>query len=194
MLSKLSRLNGSRFGVFFVYIVLALVAIIMLFPFAHELAKSLSYPTEVAAGRVLLWPRDFTWGNYLYFTKFAQLWRSFANTIFITVVGTTWTVLMTAMMAYPLSRSKKEFRLGPVVRVMVVFSMVFFPPMIPYFLAIRSYGMMDSFSALILTHTIYPYYLLMIISFYHGLEEGLLEAARIDGAGDFRLFCQFALP
>lgn len=53
---------------------------------------------------------------------------------------------------------------------------------------------MDNYGALILTHTVYPYYLLMMISFYQGLEEGLLEAARIDGAGDFRLFWQFALP
>lgn len=166
----------------------------MLFPFIHELAKSFSYPTEVAAGRVSLWPKRFTWGNYLYFAKFKQLWRSFANSVIITVVGTIWTVFMTAMMAYPLSRSIKEFKIGRAIRLVVVFSMVFFPPMIPYFLAIRSYGLMDNYGALILTHTVYPYYLLMMISFYQGLEEGLLEAARIDGAGDFRLFWQFALP
>ncbi|MDC7232755.1 MAG: carbohydrate ABC transporter permease [Spirochaetales bacterium] len=179
-----------------VYTFLLLITLLMILPFLHELAKSFSYPTEVEAGRVSLLPKRFTFGNYYYFWRkqSEQLGRAFLNTIYITVVGTAWTVFNTALLAFPLSRSKKEFRLGVPILMIVIFCFVFQRPVIPYFLTVKAYGLMDTRAALILSHTIVPFYLLLVLTFFRGLPEDLFDACRIDGGSDFHLFWHVALP
>jgi ABC-type glycerol-3-phosphate transport system permease component len=168
----------------------------MLLPFVHELAKSLSHPDAVATGRVTLVPRDLTLGNYRYFIdpRYAALWRSFAVTAYLTVAGTAWSVAFTAAMAFPLSRPRAEFRLGPALMLLVVFTIIFFPPIIPYFLAVKSYGLMDSLWAIILAHTIGPFNLILVINYYRALPEELFDSCRIDGGSDLRLAVQIAMP
>jgi len=168
----------------------------MLLPFIHELAKSFSYPTTVEAGKVNLWPKNFTFGNYYYFWRKqrVQLGLAFLNTIIITVIGTLWNVFNTALLAFPLSRSRREFRFGVPVLLMVIFCFVFQRPMIPYFLTVKAYGLMNTRAALILTHTVLPFYLVLVLTFFRGLPEELFDACRIDGGNEFRLFFHVALP
>lgn len=193
---RAKRLGASPAASVFIYILLAIVGALMLLPFIHELAKSLSFPTRVQNAEVTFWPKDFTFGNYLYFidAQYKGLWRAFLISAYVTVVGTTWSVFFTAMMAFPLSRPKHEFRIGPGVMIIVVFSIVFFPPMIPYFLAVKSYGLMDSLWAIILAHTVGPFNLILVINFYRGLPEDLFDSCRMDGGNDLRLAWQIALP
>lgn len=168
----------------------------MVLPFIHELAKSFSYPSEVDAGRVSLWPQKPTLGNYYYYYRkhFAPLLRSFGITIYITGFGTLWSIYMTALMAYPLSRSRREFRLGPLAIGIAIFSIIMFPPIIPYFLAIRAYGLMDTLWSIILTHTIVPFHLILLVAFFRQLPEDLFDSCRIDGGSSWRIFFQIALP
>lgn len=183
-------------GTVIVYSLITLVALTMLLPFVHELAKSLSYPTTVEAGKVALWPQNFTWGNYYYFWRKqrAILGQAFFNSILITVLGTIWTVLNTALLAFPLSRPKREFVFGSAVLGIVIFCFVFQRPVIPYFLTVRAYGLMDTRAALILTHTVVPFYLLLMLTFFRGLPEELFDACRIDGGNEFHLFVHVAFP
>ena len=190
------KLGGTPFWTAVIYTALTLTGLIMLLPFIHEIAKSLSFPTEVTRGAVVFLPKKITLGNYAYFmdSAYKNLWRSFLNTIFLTVVGTLWSVFFTAIMAYPLSRPKREFKLGPVLMGFVIFGIIFFPPLIPYFLVVRSYGLMDSLWAIILCHTIQPFNLILVMNFYRGLPEDLFDSCRIDGGSDYRLVWQVALP
>lgn len=190
------RRGGTTFGSFLIYLVLVLIALGMVLPFVHELAKSFSYPSEVDAGRVSLWPRKATLGNYYYYYRkhFIPLLRSFGITIYITGFGTVWSIFMTALMAYPLSRSKTEFRLGPIAMGIAIFSIIMFPPLIPYFLTIKSYGLMDTLWSMILTHTIVPFHLILLVTFFRQLPEDIFDSCRIDGGNDWRIFFQIVLP
>lgn len=181
---------------FAIYAVLTAIALTMVLPFVHELAKSFSYPTEVAAGRVSLWPREFTWGNYGYFYQKhrATLTRSFVNSLYITGFGVFWSTLNAALFAFPLSRPHNEFRLTKPIMYLVLFTLVFSPPVIPYFLAVKSYGLMNTHWAIILPHTIFPFELILVISFFRQLPEEMFDACRIDGGGDWHLFRHVAVP
>jgi len=183
-------------GTFLVYFLMAIVALTMLLPFVHELAKSFSYPTTVEAGKVGFWPKEFTFGNYYYYWRKqrAQLGRAFMNTILISTLGSVWTVFHTALMAFPLSRPKKEFKFRVLILGIVIFCFVFQRPMIPYFLTVRAYGLMNTRAALILTHTVVPFYLILVLTFFRGLPEELFDACRIDGGNEFHLFFHVALP
>jgi putative aldouronate transport system permease protein len=190
------RIGGTAVSGLLIYLVLIFIALAMVLPFIHELAKSFSYPSEVDAGRVSLWPRKITLGNYYYYYRkhLIPLSRSFGITIYITGFGTLWSIYMTALMAYPLSRSKREFRLGPFAMGIAIFSIIMFPPIIPYFLAIRSYGLMDTLWSIILTHTVVPFHLILLVTFFRQLPEDLFDSCRIDGGSDWRIFFQIVLP
>jgi len=188
--------GGTAISGLLIYLMLILIALAMVLPFIHELAKSFSYPSEVDAGRVSLWPRKPTLGNYYYYYRkhFVPLSRSFGITIYITGFGTLWSIYMTTLMAYPLSRSRKEFKFGPVAMGIAIFSIIMFPPIIPYFLAIRSYGLMDTLWSIIITHTIVPFHLILLVAFFRQLPEDLFDSCRIDGGSDWRILFQIVLP
>lgn len=185
-----------RLGKVMVVTALSLVAASMILPFLHELAKSFSYPTEVEAGRVGFLPREFTLGNYDYFvrTQLDGLARAFWNSTVITVLGVTWSTLNTTLFAFALSRPRHEFPLARLLMGVVFFSMVFSPPIIPYFLSIRAYGLMDRHAAIILAHTIFPFHLVILVSFFRQLPEDLMDACRIDGGSDWHQLRHVALP
>ncbi len=175
---------------------LSLVMVTMILPFMHILAKSLSHPLDVQAGKVGLWPVRFEFGNYVYFYHrfLIPLAQAYYNSIFITVFGTAWVVLNTALMAFPMSRPQQEFRLLKPVMYLVLLAYIFFPPLIPYFLSVKSYGLMNTRTVIIFAHTVIPFQLLLVVNFYRGIPEELFNACRIDGGNDFQLFWHIALP
>lgn len=179
-----------------IYLILFAIALSMALPFVHELAKSFSYPTEVAAGRVSLWPKQFTWGNYEYFYRNHRktLSRAFLNSMFVTGFGVIWSTFNTALFAFPLSRPRAEFRLTKPIMYLVLFTLVFSPPVIPYFLALKSYGLMDTYWALILPGTVMSFELILVITFFKQLPEEMFDACRIDGGNDWHLFRHVAIP
>jgi ABC-type glycerol-3-phosphate transport system permease component len=191
-----SRRTGSIAGDLALNAVIFVVLLIVVLPIVHELAKSFSYPTGVDAGRVALLPVKFTLGNYIFYYRqhFESLSRSFLVTVYITVVGTTWSVFVSALTAFPVSRSRAEFRFGPVMMGIVVFSIVFVPPVIPYFLTVRAYGLMDSLWAIILPHTVVAYHLVLLVTFFRQLPQDLFDACYIDGGKEPRMFWSIALP
>jgi ABC-type glycerol-3-phosphate transport system permease component len=196
MMTRKKFFKNITFSVIFVYSLLIVIGLTMVLPFVHEWAKSFSFPTEAAAGRVALWPKHFTLGNYEYFYRnhLTTLTRAFRNSIFITGVGVLWITFNIALFAFPLSRPDTEFRLTKPIMYLVLFTLVFSPPVIPYFLAIKSYGLMDTHWALILPHTVLPFELILVITFFRQLPEEMFDACRIDGGNDYHLFRHVALP
>lgn len=195
-LNQTKKLGGSVGWQIAIVSFLILYSLMIALPFVNEIAKSLSHPEMVARGRVQFLPVDFTWGNYAYYLdpEFDNLWRSFGNSIYITVVGTIWSVFFTACMAYPMSKSRQVFAAGPFLSGLIVFAIVFFPPLIPYFLTVRSYGLMNTRWVIIFAHTIGPFFLIIVRTFFRGLPQDLFDAAEIDGASDFRQAIQIAMP
>jgi len=171
---------------------LSLLSVLMVIPFIKVLATSLSGPYAVGAGQVYLWPVQFTWDSWSYILGLKPLWSSFSITVFATVVGTILSLLLTSLFAYPLS--KDEFKLAKILMFLVVLTMIFRYPIIPYFLALRSYGLYNSIWVLILPYTLTAFNLIIMRTFFKELPKELEEAAQMEGCGYFRMLFQIVLP
>ncbi|MNI43521.1 L-arabinose transport system permease protein AraQ [compost metagenome] len=189
------RIHETRMDTIFRYItaiLLSMIAILMLLPFVKVLATSFSGPIPVDAGRVYFWPVQFTLESWKYVLQQGPLWQSFFITVFATVVGTFLCLLITAMLAYPLS--KNDFKLTRVLMIMVVITMIFRYPIIPFFLSLRSYGLYNSVWVLIVPYTLTAFNLIIMRTFFKGLPRELEEAAQMEGCGYFRLLFMIILP
>lgn len=173
-------------------IVLGLLGATMLVPLFKVASTSLSSGIAVDGGRVFLWPVEFTLASWERIVVRADLWQSFFLTLGVTVVGTAFCLLMTALMAYPLSRS--EFAPAKILIVMVVITMVFRYPIIPYFLTVRNLGLYNNILVLIIPHAIAAYNLIIMRTFFRQFPKELEEAAQMEGCGYFRLLFNIMLP
>lgn len=169
-----------------------ILAIVTLYPFINTLALSLNDATDSIKGGIYLWPRELTWNNYEYVFKEATIAHSFLISVLRTVVGTLLGVFFSAMVAYTISR--QEFVLRKFVTLAFVLTMYFNGGLIPTFLLIRDLSLINSFWVYIFPGLIGVFNLIVIRSFIEGLPEGVLESARIDGAGEFTTFMRVVLP
>lgn len=173
-------------------LLLFIISLIMILPIINIIAQSFSGATAINAGEVLLWPVEFTTSNYAAVLKQAAIWRAFGVSVQITVIGTLISLLMTATLAYPLSRH--EYRERKFVLVLVLITMIFHAPLIPNYLLIRSLGMLDSLWALMIPGAISAFNLFVMRSFYLSIPNELVESARMDGAGELRTLWSIILP
>ncbi|NQX59682.1 carbohydrate ABC transporter permease [Paenibacillus qinlingensis] len=164
----------------------------MLLPFLHIVAGSLSSGTALSQGKVTIFPVDFTWINYIGVLKNMAIWKSFGVTTLLTVGGTAFNLLLTSLMAYALA--KNELKGRSFILLLVVFTMIFQVPIIPGYLLVKSLGMLNSLWALIIPGTISAFNLIIMVSFFRQIPESLVDAAKIDGAGEYRTWWSVVLP
>nr|WP_284646691.1 carbohydrate ABC transporter permease [Paenibacillus chinjuensis] len=174
------------------YVFLTLTSLAMLLPFLHIFAGSLSSGTAISQGKVSILPVDVTFINYEAVLQNGAIWKSFGVTVFLTVVGTAFNLLITSLMAYGLS--KNELKGRSLILLLVVFTMIFQVPLIPGYLLVKSLGMLNSLWALIIPGAISAFNLIIMVSFFREIPEGLTEAARIDGCGEYRTWWSIVLP
>ena len=176
-----------------VYIILAIVALLILFPVAFVFSASITpYEEVLRNGGFVLIPKAISWEAYATLIKKSTLADSFFVSAFITIIGTTLNVIFTTLMAYPLSRKDLPWRkafLG-----IVVFTLMFNGGMVPTYLVVRATGLINSVWSMIIPQIIWTQHLLVLKSFMESIPEELLESARIDGAGEFRILVRIAIP
>ncbi|WP_223592631.1 carbohydrate ABC transporter permease [Neobacillus bataviensis] len=176
-----------------IYTILFLLSISVLIPILNLLAMSLSDPLKVHELKGLdILPKGFTFLNYEILLSNPLILRSLFNTIFITVAGTALNLFLTAMAAYVLART--NFVGKKLVMFLLIVIMVFEPGMIPEYLLVKNLGLLDTYTSLILYKAINVYYLFILMRFFGDVPESIIEAARIDGAGHFRIFTRIMLP
>ncbi|MGD7006898.1 carbohydrate ABC transporter permease [Metabacillus sp. 84] len=176
-----------------VYILLVLLSVSVLIPVLNLLAKSFSDPLQVQAlGGLDILPKGFSLINYQVLFSNPLIVRSIFNTIFLTVAGTALNLLLTAMAAYVLSRT--YFPGKRVVLVLLIIIMVFEPGLIPEYLLVKDLGLLNTYLSLIFYKAINVYYLFILIRFFQDVPDSILEAARMDGAGHFKIFTKIMLP
>lgn len=166
--------------------------IVTLYPFLNMLAVSLNTANDSVKGGIYLWPREFTWENYHFVFKEATIFHATLISGLRTVVGSVLSVFCCTMVAYTISRP--EYVLRKFVSIAFILTMYFSGGLIPNFLLIREIGLMDSFWVYIIPGLIGVFNVMIIRSFIEGLPEGILESARIDGAGDFITFLRIVMP
>ncbi|WP_342555996.1 carbohydrate ABC transporter permease [Paenibacillus sp. FSL R7-0652] len=166
--------------------------IVTIYPFINMIAVSLNNANDAIRGGIYLWPREWTLDNYKYIFGESDIYHATLISALRTIIGTIVSVFCTAMLAYTLSR--QEFVLRKFVTMFFVFTMYFSGGLIPGYLLIRDLGMIGSFWVYIIPGVIGVFNMIVIRSFIEGLPEGILESARIDGAGEFTTFIRVVLP
>lgn len=164
------------------YVILGGFAILCIFPLMYVVSVSLTPYSEVLRnGGFVVIPRNITLDAYRLFLDDSRILNSYGVTIFITVVGTAINIPLTILLAYPLS--KKDLPGGNGVMFFVLFTMLFNGGMIPRYLIVKAFGLIDSIWSLIIPIAIAPYNVILMRTFFRSLPTDLFEAAFIDGAG-----------
>lgn len=193
---KKSHLNESRGDrVFHIINILFLLLcfVVIAIPLLNVISQSVSSPKAVIAGRVSIWPVDFNFDAYKQIFKNALLLRGYLNSILYTVLGTAINLVLTVMAAYPLSR--KDFAGRNIFMGMFVFCMVFTSPLIPVYLNIKDFGMLNSIWAMVIPGAISVYNMIIARTFFqNSIPDEMFEAAELDGASDITILLRMVLP
>ena len=175
------------------FVVIAILIFVCFYPIWYVFCASFTNPTIVAgAGGILLFPQDITLDAYKRVFADAEIWRGLLNTIFYTVVGTALNVILTAMLAYTLSRKNLLFKKP--LTVFVTFTMFFNCGMIPTYLVIRDLGLLDSRVAVLLPGLVSVFNFINMRTHFESLPAELEESAKLDGANHWTIFTRVILP
>lgn len=166
--------------------------IIILLPLINIVASSFSSARAVGVGKVLLWPVDATLDGYAAVFEFKGIWRSYANTIFYTVLGTAINLVMTMICAYPLARRNLPYKKFFIA--LFMFTMFFGGGTIPNYILVRDLKMMNTAWAMVIPGAMSVYNMIIARTFIQGIPYDMEEAAKIDGCSDFRYFFSIVLP
>ena len=174
-------------------LIMCFIIVLTLYPFLNILAVSLNDAADTVKGGIYIWPRKFTFDNYMQvFSGSSKLPLAFFNSILRTVIGTATGVIATAMVAYTLSR--RDFIFNKQVTLLFIITMYVSGGLIPEFLVIRELGLINNFAVYILPGLISAFNVIVMRSFMDGLPEALYESAEIDGASDWTKFYKIVLP
>ena len=178
---------------FMVYVLLTFVLIIIAFPLIYLVSASFSSPQAVISGRVWLLPVDFTIKGYEAIFKDSSIIRGFLNSLYITVVGTGINIMMTVMMAYPISRKKFYGRKAFTMFMMI--TMFFGGGLVPTFLLINHLHMYNTFWAVMVPGCVGITNVIICRTYFESsIPEELYESASLDGCDDFGFLIRIVLP
>ncbi len=190
--AKVRKSTGDRIVDVIIYVVLGLIALSTVLPFLYVFAGSFATEKELTEKAFFIIPSQWSINAYRYAIETANILRGLRNSICITVLGTVSCMVFSLTFAYPLS--KGHFRGRNWLMNMVIFTMLFGGGMIPTYLVIQAYGLLDSWWALVLPGAISPFNMIIIKKFFQGLPVELDEASYMDGANDLQIFTKVALP
>lgn len=176
------------------YAFLTLVTAVSLFPLLHMFALSFSSNSAAAAGWVTIFPVDFSLESYQYILSKPEFFRSFGVSVLRVILGTTISVALTILCAYPMSQPDHKFYGRKFYVGMFLITMVFNGGLIPTFLVVKATGIYNTIWALILPGAVQTFNVILMLNFFRGLPPALSESAFIDGAGHFQVLTRIYLP
>ncbi|AEC02291.1 carbohydrate ABC transporter permease [Parasphaerochaeta coccoides] len=175
-------------------IILCFLALACLLPFLNLLAISLSSSTAVSTGRVNFWPVGFTFDSYRFVLEKPEFYRSFYISVAKVLVGVPLNMVLSIITAYPLSKTKKEFRARTGYLWYFLATIVFSGGLIPWYLVINKLGLIDNFLALVLPVAVPVFNVVILANFFKTIPKGLEEAALIDGASHWQTMTKIFVP
>jgi len=191
--NKIAETTQDKVVNVIIMIVLILSCIIALFPLYYCLVASVSNPSLVATGQVILWPKGFSLVGYKYTFGTESLMQGYLNTFIYTIVGTLFNLAVTLPGAYALSRKSLPFR-GLLFAFFMV-PMYFSGGTAASYVWINKLGLIDSFWIMVLPHGISTFNLIICRNYFDSnIPESLFESATLDGASVTQYFFQFVLP
>lgn len=165
----------------------------VIIPFVGIISTSLSSAGHInRSGGFVLWPDGFNLDAYRSVLSGGVVTRALLVSVGITTVGTAMSLAVSAMMAYGLSRPG-SFGHKPILMV-VLFSLLFSPGLIPSYLTVKQVGLLNSYWALILPGLVSAFNIIVLRAFFMNIPQDLFESARLDGASDWSIFTRLVLP
>lgn len=177
----------------FVYVCLTIALGVVLYPLIYIISASISNPTAVNSGQMWLFPVDITFAGYNMIFQNSEIWRGYLNTLLYTTLGTFINLAVTIPAAYALSR--RDFYGRGFFTGMFVLTMFFSGGLIPTYLVVRDLGLIDTIWAMVLPNAAAVWNIIIARVFFQmTIPKGLEEAAKIDGASNFKVFVKIILP
>lgn len=171
----------------------ALVLVVTLYPLIYVVSASFSEPNEVIMGNLWLLPKGFTLDGYDLIFDYDPIWIGYRNTLLYTVFGTSLNLLLTLPCAYALSR--RDFRGRTPIMLLFTFTMFFSGGMIPTYLAMKDFGLLNNPVAVIIPGAVNVTNLIIARTYFStSVPWELQEAAVIDGCSNTRLLLRIVLP
>lgn len=190
-MGELKTKADRRFQLFWntFFVVISIVALI---PIIRVLSMSFSSKDAILGGKVFLYPVQFTAEAYVRAFKSGSFLSSFIYSIFLMLGSTAVCIVMTVLAAYPLSR--KGLRGSTFIMTLFVLTMYLDPGIIPKYLNVKDFKLIDTVWALIIPEALSAYNMIIMCTAFKGLDSSLYEAAKIDGCSEVQTLLKVALP
>nr|WP_052087984.1 carbohydrate ABC transporter permease [Paenibacillus wynnii] len=173
-------------------IFMIILVTVTLYPFLNTIAVSLNAGNDTIRGGIYLWPRQWTTQNYKAVFASGTIYNAFWISVARTVISTLLNIFLTTMLAYTLSRKEYVFRKS--ITVIFVLTMYFSAGLIPGYFLIKQLHLLNTFWVYVIPSMISAFNMIVIRTYIGTLPESLIESAKIDGAGDFKIFMRIIFP
>lgn len=184
----------TEFSSLLIHVFFILLSLAVILPFVLVISISLTEEKTLLTDGYRLIPQKLSLLAYEIILKAPeQLLSSYKNTILVTGFGTVCSLLLTSMIAYSISR--RDYRYRRITTLYVFFTMLFSGGLVPLYILVTQYlGMKDTMFALIVPYLVSPFYILVMKGFMDKIPGEIVESAKIDGAGEWKIFFAIILP
>lgn len=187
-------LGRRRYRNWWLYVILTIALVAVIAPFVWMVLGSFKGEGELRANPPTWWPQDGTFDNYTQLFSRLKFQTYFANSTLVAVVVTAGNLLFCSMLGYALAMLDFKGKRVVFVAVMTTLMIPGVVTFVPLFVLVANAGLVDSIPGLFLPFLVSPFGVFLMRQFISGLPRELLDAARVDGAGELRIFAQIFLP
>ena len=191
---SIKRPTGYSVFLIFNNLALILLAVLCLFPILHVLGLSLSSSTAASSGKVVLLPVEFNIKSYIYVMQNNDFVRAFGVSVNRVGLGVPINMLMTVLAAYPLSRSKSQFRAKGLFTWFFLITILYGGGLIPWYMVIKETKLLNSIWALVIPSAVPVFNVILLINYFRSVPIEFEEAAYMDGAGHWTILWKVFLP
>jgi ABC-type glycerol-3-phosphate transport system permease component len=185
--------KGDRLFILVLTGISFVILILVLYPLIFVLSSSFSSGDAVMYGKVTLWPVEFSLEGYQLVFNESAILTGFRNSLLYMSLGTSVNMILTTLLAFPLSRRRLPGRNA--IMFLIVFTMFFSGGLIPTFLVVNRLGLVDTIWAMVIPNAISTFNLIIMRTYFqNSIPEELFESAALDGCGNFRFLIRIALP
>jgi ABC-type sugar transport system, permease component len=188
----MNRTKGERlFGWINIFLML-MIMLVTLYPLYYVVIASFSDPVAVTTGKVTILPNGFALDSFNKVVHMDNLWKSYGNTVFYSVVGTAISLALTVLGAYPLS--KKRLRGRRLITFFVLVTMWFSAGMMPTYQNFQNLHLLDSRLGVLLCFAIDSFNVILLRTFFENVPDSMEESAKVDGANDWTILTRIYVP
>lgn len=190
---KIKIKTGDAILMTCIYLFIALFTILCILPFWLIITGSITSEPSILRDGYQFFPKELTLDAYRILLGGQRIFDSYKVTVFITVVGTLLSLLVTCMMAYPLS--VKRLKYGKLITFFVFLPLLFGGGLVPWYIVVtKVLNLYDNIWALIIPYLLNPWFMFLMRNFFKTIPDALMESAWMDGANDVYILFKIMLP